>query len=101
MGALPAAIAAATYGLVAGCVIGGPVGTLLIWRDGLHRPAAKVVSAVPPIEAVPEIRKASDLAVMYATILVAVAIGLGTLLVNGLKDLGITLPAYLGPCWWR
>lgn len=29
MSALPAAIAAATYGLGAGCVIGGPVGTLL------------------------------------------------------------------------
>jgi ESS family glutamate:Na+ symporter len=35
--------------------------------------------------------------VMYASILIAVSIGAGTLLVNWLKGLGITLPSYLGP----
>ena len=97
VGALPAAIAAATYGLVAGCVIGGPVGTLLMRRNGLHGPAAKAMGAVPHIETAPESRENTNQTVMYATILVTVAIGLGTLLVNWLKGLGITLPAYLGP----
>ena len=34
---------------------------------------------------------------MYATILICVAIGAGTLLVDWLKTVGVTLPAYLGP----
>jgi ESS family glutamate:Na+ symporter len=112
-GALPAAIAAATYGLVAGCVVGGPLGSLLIRRNRLRVPglagaavaAATATAAVSaaddanastantpsPISAV-----AGD-TVMYASILIAVSIGAGTVLVEWLKDVGVTLPAYLGP----
>ncbi len=99
-GALPAAIAAATYGLVAGCVIGGPLGTLLMRRNGLRGPGADgartgaAALATPmPITA----NTASGDTVMYASILIAVSIGVGTVLVNWLKDMGITLPSYLGP----
>ena len=99
VGALPAAIAAATYGLVAGCLIGGPVGTLLMRRNGLTGPTqqSQAQAQVKNIETAPSAGETSHQTVMYATILVAVAIGAGTLLVNWLKDLGITLPAYLGP----
>lgn len=105
-GALPAAIAAATYGLVAGCVIGGPLGTLLIRRNRLRLPGAP---ALAPNSATGAARATDAGAnpgrsagshgdtVMYASILIAVSIGAGTLLVNWLKSLGITLPAYLGP----
>ncbi len=101
-GALPAAIAAATYGLVAGCVIGGPLGTLLMRRNGLHGPAqvdaARTASAgATPAPVVQTARGGSSDTVMYASILIAVSIGAGTLLVNWLKDMGITLPSYLGP----
>lgn len=99
-GALPAAIAASTYGLVAGCVIGGPVGTLLMRRHGLKGPklastdgagqAARIQTAV-------ETTETNDDTILRATILLMVAIGLGTVLVNWLKGLGLTLPAYLGP----
>jgi len=109
-GALPAAIAAATYGLVAGCVIGGPLGTLLMRRNGLHTwglaagtpAAATAAGAVDTANAstarlaAPAPMGNSD-TVMYASILIAVSIGAGTLLVNWLKGLGITLPSYLGP----
>lgn len=99
VGALPAAIAAATYGLVAGCVMGGPVGTLLMRRNGLKGPSAKTTPDCPGIviETAPDAGAISTDTVMYATILVTVSIGAGTLLVNWLKDLGLTLPAYLGP----
>ena len=99
VGALPAAIAAATYGLVAGCVIGGPVGTLLMRRNGLKGPSAKTSPDAPGIiiETAPDAGATTADTVMYATILVTVSIGAGTLLVNWLKDLGLTLPAYLGP----
>ena len=102
-GALPAAIAAATYGLVAGCVIGGPLGSMLMRRNGLHGPdaakaAGMAAAAGSTAIRVPETeRAASHDTVMYASILIAVSIGAGTLLVNWLKDLGVTLPAYLGP----
>ena len=112
-GALPAAIAAATYGLVAGCVVGGPLGSLLIRRNQLRTPglaasAAAADSATAAVSAAddadtstarvpaPAARGNSD-TVMYASILIAVSIGAGTLLVNWLKGLGITLPSYLGP----
>jgi ESS family glutamate:Na+ symporter len=96
-GALPAAIAAATYGLVSGCVIGGPLGTLLMRRNGLHptgvaagvKPDATIVQAPPSA--------LTGDTVMYASILITVSIGAGTLLVNWLKGMGITLPSYLGP----
>ena len=105
-GALPAAIAAATYGLVAGCVIGGPLGTLLMRRHGLHVPGVEGVKqtavgtgtlAAPMPSTAPLARAGSNDTVMYASILIAVSIGAGTVLVNWLKGLGITLPSYLGP----
>ena len=97
VGALPAAIAAATYGLVAGCLIGGPVGTLLMRRNGLKGPAQKALAKSEHTNMAAVNDETNHQTVMYATILVTVAIGAGTLLVNWLKDLGITLPAYLGP----
>ena len=106
-GALPAAIAAATYGLVAGCVIGGPLGTLLMRRNGLHRTG--LAAGTPVVATAADAANASTAqvpapapegnndTVMYASILIAVSIGAGTLLVNWLQGMGITLPSYLGP----
>ncbi|MDA7418931.1 sodium/glutamate symporter [Xenophilus arseniciresistens] len=100
LGALPAAIAASTYGLVAGCVIGGPVGTLLLRRHGLQGPRHAPAEDAPAqalIETAAPAQGDADDTILRAVILLMVAIGLGTLLVNWLKALGLTLPAYLGP----
>lgn len=96
VGALPAAIAASTYGLVAGCVIGGPVGTLLMRRHQL-KPAKGGGTQQPSGATTTQVAENSDDTTMVATILLMVCIGLGTLLVDWLKRLGIVLPAYLGP----
>lgn len=99
IGALPVAIAAATYGLVAGCVIGGPLGTLLIRRNRLEgRPFGSEAKghAVEQRAGEDSVARADD-AILRATMLLAVCIGVGTVLVNALKELDITLPAYLGP----
>ncbi|WP_173025937.1 sodium/glutamate symporter [Acidovorax sp. SRB_14] len=96
-GALPVAIAAATYGLVAGCVVGGPLGSLLVRRYRLQGPAGQGPAAVEHIATAPETGETTDKTVMYASILITLAIGVGTLLVDWLKGLGITLPSYLGP----
>ena len=100
VGALPAAIAAATYGLVAGCVIGGPVGSLLMRRHKLVGPArdGAIFDAQPnAIETARETTETTDGTILRATILLMIAIGIGTLLANWLKSVGVTLPAYLGP----
>lgn len=97
VGALPTAIAASTYGLVAGCVIGGPVGTLLMRRHGLSGPRSASADAAKPVAAAPATTESDDNPAMRATILLMVSIGLGTVLVNWLQDMGLTLPAYLGP----
>ncbi len=95
-GALPAAIAAATYGLVAGCLIGGPVGSLLMRRNGLQGPTSEAAAPAAADGSRGQLDSSAQTA-MHATILIGVAIGAGTVLVNALKDVGITLPAYLGP----
>lgn len=125
IGALPAAIAASTFGLVVGCLIGGPVGSLLMRRHGLKGPkggqvqdggseapqatrhiAGKEVGAELSERAVEvDENAAMDTAadeetgalVMVAAILIALAIGVGSLFVGWLASRGFTIPSYLGP----
>lgn len=102
VGALPVAIAAATWGLVAGCVIGGPVGTLLMRRNRLTGRdfAAEQVDEDDSMEAAAVTSGAverTDDAILKATMLLLVCIGIGTVLVNALKAVNITIPGYLGP----
>lgn len=100
VGALPAAIAASTYGLVAGCIIGGPVGSLLMRRYGLAGPDAQAVAGEVAANLPRPVATAGEPmggAVMQVSILIALSIGSGTMLVDWLADLGFTLPSYLGP----
>lgn len=98
VGALPAAIAAATYGLVAGCMIGGPVGSLLIRRHHAqhHLYAANKHNTITTLET-PRTPLSCDESILIATMLLVVCIGIGTLLVSWFQTMHITLPAYLGP----
>jgi len=97
-GALPAAIAASTWGLVFGSLIGGPIGLRLLKK---HKLKSKDV----PTAVVSEETQANTSATsgtqanqaMLTVIIIAVCIGLGTLAVNFASSLGIVLPAYLGP----
>lgn len=103
-GALPAAIAAATWGLVAGCVIGGPVGSRLMRKHGLKGPRQRAAVSMPaPTMGVsatqenttPQKEPLFDLS-MYSVLLLAVCMGLGSMLIEWLQTKGVTLPAYLG-----
>lgn len=96
IGALPAAIAAATYGLVAGCMIGGPVGSLLIYRHPTQHHVVTNGNNLTTIPNTPQ-KQSSDETILIATMLLVVCVGAGTLLNNELKTIDITLPAYLGP----
>lgn len=98
--ALPAAIAASTWGLVTGCLIGGPVGTLLMKRRQLkYVPPAVQAGSYDPADLTTarETKVTNEQTVMYAVLLIVIAMGVGTLFGPFVKRFGITLPAYIGP----
>ena len=91
VGANAVAIAAATYGLVSGGLIGGPIARSLVKKYNLHSTAV-----VEGIEA-EEVRTAiDDERFMNASLLLAVAIGIGTLVYLAFKSIGFALPTYIG-----
>jgi ESS family glutamate:Na+ symporter len=93
------AVAAATYGLIAGCMIGGPIATSKIRKYNLKSSAiktpeeAKMAEASGTTDADPGIYHEPDL--MNATIYIVIGVGLGTVVSSLLGKL-ITLPGYIG-----
>lgn len=110
-GALPAAIAAATWGLVAGCIIGGPVGLRLLRRYQLKGPSPDeyvlggaasqdsevTVTLSKADEDIDDTRAARRMPIStQSVILLCVAAGLGGTVLKWLQQYGVTVPAYLG-----
>lgn len=106
-GATTLAVAAATFGLVSGGLIGGPVGTMLIHRRKLlSRPVrvpkikgitAESLDGMDELAEEPKARaelNAYEILKYMAVILFCM--GLGSLVSAGFKGMGITLPAYIG-----
>ncbi len=95
-GATVVAIAAATYGLVAGCIIGGPIAKKLTDRFNLkctegtkEEAKAETTEAVEPV---------TEKSMFQAVCMIGIAMGIGTTITPIIKSLaGITLPAYLMP----
>lgn len=107
IGALPAAIAASTWGLVFGCIIGGPMGSWLMRRNGITGPnkgegkhSKELDGSIAEVKTFVKHNEEQDSRLfdlsMYSVILLSVCIGLGTIVVSWLADQGITIPAYLG-----
>lgn len=90
--------AAATFGLVTGSLIGGPLGNNLIKRHKLYDPNKKTdenetetqVPATEPEETFSATRFAK------AIYQIAIAMGLGTIISWALSKAGLTLPMYIG-----
>ena len=93
------AVAAATYGLIAGCMIGGPIATSKIRKHDLRSSAiktpeeARMAEASGTTDADPGLFHEPDL--MNATIYIVIGVGLGTV-VSALLGKLITLPGYIG-----
>ncbi len=105
VGALPAAIAASTWGLVMGCVIGGPLGKRLMRKNNItgpephrrHRRQHEGKDA--PVTTVQETTQIQDGGFdmpVYAVVLLCVAIGAGSVIIDFLASYKIVLPEYLG-----
>ena len=88
------AVAVATYGLIAGCVIGGPVGTAKIRKFNLRSVYMKG-SETMEVEVDPNTGALDKDNLMDAAIYIAIGVGLGTILFLLLNSL-ITLPGYIG-----
>ncbi len=93
-GATTLCTAAATFGLVAGSLMGGPLGRRLIIKNDL----LKTAKNEDPAELNEEKAKQKRSVNRYAkgVYQLAIAMGLGTLIANFLSKTGITFPVYIG-----
>lgn len=91
VGASTVALAAATYGLVSGSMMGGPIARARVEKHGLKSTAADEGNAVdevaPPVDG-----QTFTTAAMF----LAVAIGIGTFIFAFFKGIGLTFPTYIG-----
>lgn len=91
VGATTVALAAATYGLVAGSMMGGPIARARVVKHGLKSTAAEEGNAAAEVASPIDGNQ-----FINAAMFIAVAIGLGTFVYNGFKAIGLTFPTYIG-----
>ena len=104
-GAGALALAAATAGIIFGGLAGGPVGTYLTRRFGL-RPAVGRETPVARAELEAELAPRSqtlvievereDTPLVRNLVVLALAMGIGSVVSRYIQSLGVTLPAYVG-----
>lgn len=92
VGATVVAFASATYGLVAGCVIGGPIAKRLLEKFNLSCQGNCDVKRTEEEEA-----KVTEKSIFRAVCLIGIAMGVGATITPIVKEAGLTLPAYLIP----
>lgn len=90
-GALTVALAAATYGLVSGSMMGGPIARRRVEKLGLKSTAAQEGNASDDKGGIIDGQKFTN-----AAVFLAIAIGAGTLIMAGFSKLNITMPGYIG-----
>lgn len=91
-------LAAATFGLVMGSLMGGPIAHRRIARHNLHSEEIAAEATAENVE-IPEEDgefKTTSSKLVYAWMLMAIAMGLGTIMSILLSKTGITFPAYIG-----
>ena len=94
VGATSVAIAAATYGLVAGSMLGGPIVTRKIKKFNLKSLESSFAeAAVTKDEAVHKLDAGK---LTSASVYLLIAIGIGTIVAKLLSKTGLTFPSYIG-----
>lgn len=99
-GAAVVAITAATFGIVCGGILGGPIGTKLIRRFNLRAGRvggeelqAELTDRPEPLLVDVELE---DTPLIRNMVVLALAMALGSILSRYIQSLGVTLPAYIG-----
>ncbi len=99
-GAGALAISAATVGIVFGGLVGGPAGTRLIQRYNLRSGIAPASALRAELDTAPDTIVVEvdreDTSLIRNLVIIAVAMGLGSIVSAYIQSLGVTLPAYIG-----
>jgi glutamate:Na+ symporter, ESS family len=94
------ALTAATVGIVFGGLVGGPIGTSLVKRYGLAPRASSNAELEAELDTSPETLVVEvdreDSGLIRNLVVLALAMGLGSIVSSYIQSLGITLPAYIG-----
>lgn len=89
-GATATAMASATFGLICGSIIGGPIGKRLIHKNNLHSRNSECKIMVK------EVKEEITYKTLFNTLsIILVCIGVGSILEIVFTKLNITLPAYI------
>lgn len=98
-GAQTVAVACATYGLIAGCMIGGPIASSKIRKYGLKSSGINEAGTTGPefveVEKDTDTGALDEAKMLSAAIYIVVAVGIGTVL-SLLIDKVLTMPPYIG-----
>ena len=89
------AVAAATYGLISGCMIGGPIATGKIRKYHLQSVGAETVKTEETVPVDTDTGALDEANIMNAVIYIIIAVGAGTI-VAAILGKFITLPGYIG-----
>ena len=97
-GALTVAEACATYGLVAGSLMGGPLGRWKIKKYNLkpHVTAEDEKLGEPETVYLTKSEKLDSNTFLDSFVLIIIATGIGTYITNAFAKIGINLPVYIG-----
>jgi ESS family glutamate:Na+ symporter len=96
-GATTVAIASATFGLVAGCMIGGPVARRLMLKNKLKSSEAGKVEFAMEAKKDKGLKELSEENTFRALVFMILSVGLGGIIIELLGKIGITLPNFTGP----
>lgn len=99
VGATTVAMASATYGLIMGSMLGGPIGKRLIEKNNLINPMKTINKAAYDEAAVTQENNGKKLNYdnfMGAASQILLAMGIGTILSYLLEKTGMTFPPYIG-----
>ncbi|UEM19260.1 sodium/glutamate symporter [Skermanella mucosa] len=94
-GAMEVAMACATFGLVLGGLIGGPIAQRLISRNNLKARAESVHEGAPGELGGHEVRSLSPESLLETLFLIVICVMVGTFLGQVLKNEYLTLPAFV------
>ena len=102
-GALSIAMACATFGLVSGSIVGGPLANRLVQKYKLHPEEIEVKEEITLTNVHEEVScteisigELSESKLTSSAMQIIIAMGLGTIVSNLFSNIGITIPSYIG-----
>ena len=90
-------VAAATFGLVAGCMIGGPIAKRLMHKHNLKSTSEGENTEILEGKLTKDEKNIDENLLFNALMYIIISMGIGSFIILGFKKLGMVFPAYLGP----